>query len=128
MIYFTSTGVKYSFLKRSEKEKEGTKAERKLKHLKSGRSHADWEAEEHKVEFKTDVASFIWENANPNVEIIPLEETFEYYSYCIKEKNGSDKNINHINAFKKIIYKNLYPNIDVEYVFHPSNGIKYSLS
>ena len=30
-------------------------------------------------------------------------------------------------SFKKIIYRNLYPDIDVEYVFHPEDGIKYSL-
>ncbi|MES2394815.1 MAG: hypothetical protein V4549_02365, partial [Bacteroidota bacterium] len=127
MISFTSKGVTYSFLKRLKKEKEGTKAERKLKHFESGKSHAEWEAAEHKMEFKTDVINFIWENANPNVEIVPLEETFDYHSYTIKEKDGTDRNINHINAFKKIIYKNLYPNIDVEYVFHPTDGIKYSL-
>lgn len=127
MISFTSTGVNYSFLKRLTKEKEGTKAERKLKHFESGKTHAEWEAAEHKVEFKTDVIRFIWENANPNVEIVPLEETFDYHSYTIKEKDGSDRNINHINAFEKIVYKNLYPNIDVEYVFHPTDGIKYSL-
>lgn len=127
MINFSAKGVSYSFLKRLEKEKEGTKAERKLKHFKSGKSHAEWEAEEHKMEFQTDVLSFSWQNANPDVEIIPLEETFDYHSYTIKEKDGTEKNINHINAFKKIIYKNLYPNIDIEYVFHPTDGIKYSV-
>ena len=57
MINFTSKGVTYSFLKRWKKEKEGTKAERKLKHFQSGKSHAEWEAEEHKIDFKTDVVA-----------------------------------------------------------------------
>ena len=127
MINFSSKGVTYSFLQRSKKKKEGTKAERKQKHFKSGKSHAEWETEEHRMEIKTDVVSFVWENANPDVAIVPAEETFDYYSYTIKGKDGSDKNINHINAFKKITYKNLYPGIDAEYVFHPVDGIKYSL-
>ncbi len=29
--------------------------------------------------------------------------------------------------FKKLVYKNLYPNIDVQYVFHEGEGIEYSL-
>lgn len=127
MISFTSTGVTYSFLKRSKKEKTGTKAERKQKHFKSGKSHAEWEAEEHKLDFKADVINFVWESANPDVEIVPEELVTYHYSYNTKEKDGSEKNINYIKAFKKITYKNLYPNIDVEYVFHPTDGIKYSL-
>jgi len=39
---------------------------------------------------------------------------------------NSSQNIYNVPAYKKLIYTNLYPNIDVEYVFHPSQGIKYS--
>ncbi len=127
MISFTSKGVTYSFLKRWKKEENKNEREREREGLKSGKSHAEMEAEEHKMEFKTDFVSFVWENANPNVEIVPSEETFDYHSYTFKDKDGIEKNINHINAFKKIIYKNIYPNIDIEYVFHPTDGIKYSL-
>lgn len=35
--------------------------------------------------------------------------------------------IRNIKGYKKITYKNLYPAIDVEYVFHPESGIKYAL-
>ncbi|MES2286708.1 MAG: gliding motility-associated C-terminal domain-containing protein [Bacteroidota bacterium] len=127
MISFSSKGVTYSFLKRWKKEETENERVREHEALKNGRSHAEMEAEEHRMEFKTDVINFIWENANPNVEIVPLDETFDYYSYSIKEKDGTERNINHINAFKKLVYKNIYPNIDIEYVFHPTEGIKYSL-
>ncbi|MES2138434.1 MAG: T9SS type B sorting domain-containing protein [Bacteroidota bacterium] len=127
VISFTAKGVTYSFLKRWKKEETDNEKEREREGAKNGKSHAEMEAEEHKMQFKSDKVSFIWENANPNVEIVPVEETFDYYSYTIKEKDGSDRNVNHINAFKKIIYKNLYPNIDVEYIFHATDGIKYSL-
>lgn len=121
MIYFTSKGVTYSFLKRWKKEEDEKEHFEKIE---------DWkkkEEEERRMEYKTDVVSFVWENANPNTEVISLEETSDYHSYNIPQKDGSEKNINFIKGFKKIIYKELYPNIDVEYVFHPVDGIKYSL-
>ncbi|MES2286707.1 MAG: T9SS type B sorting domain-containing protein [Bacteroidota bacterium] len=127
VISFTAKGVTYSFLKRWKKDETENEEERQREGAENEKSHAEMEAEEHKMQFKSDEVSFIWENANPNVEIVPVEETFDYHSYTIKEKDGSDRNINHINAFKKIIYKNLYPNIDVEYVVDPMEGIKYSL-
>lgn len=125
MIYFTANGVTYSFLKRWKNEENGSERERK--NLKNGKSHAEMEAEERKMNVKTDVVSFYWENANPTVEIVPEGLTTNWFSYNIKEKDGSLKNINYIKAYRKIIYKNLYPNIDVEYLFHPDNGIKYTL-
>ncbi len=127
MIYFTSKGVSYSFLKRWQKEGKENEREREKESMKSGKSHAEMETEEHKMEFKTDVVNFNWENANPNVEIVPEELTSYWFSYTTKEKDGSEKNINFIKAYKKIIYKNIYPNIDIEYVFHPTEGIEYSL-
>ncbi len=127
MIYFTSTGVTYSFLKRWKKDGKESEAERERENSKSGKTHAEMEAEENKMEFKTDAVSTNWENTNADVEIVPEELTSSYYSYNVKEKDGSEKNINYIKAFKKIIYKNIYPNIDIEYVFHPTQGIKYSL-
>ncbi len=66
--------------------------------------------------------SIKWEGANPNAEVIAEDPVSFYYTY-----SGATSN-HKANAFKKIIYKNLYPNIDVEYFF-PSDkgGIKYSL-
>lgn len=125
MIYFTAKGITYSFLKRWKKEEKEN--EREQEEIKKGKTHSEIEIEEHKMEFKTDVVKFVWEDANSTVEIIPEEETNDYQSYNVKEKDGTEKNINHIKAFKKIIYKNIYPNIDVEYIFHPSDGIEYSL-
>ena len=127
MIYFTSKGLTYSFIKRWKKDDGENEAERERENLKSGKSRFEMEKEEHKMEFKTDVINSIWENSNPNVEIVPEEETSDYYSYTIKEANGNYKNINYIKAFRKITYKNLYPYIDVEYIFHPDGGIKYAL-
>ncbi len=125
MIYFTSQGITYSFLKRWKKEEKEN--EREHENSKGAKSHAEMEAEEHRMEFKTDAVNFIWENANTAAVIVPEEETKDYYSYTLKEKDGSVKNVNNIKGYKKLVYKNLYPGIDVEYVFHPDEGIKYTL-
>ncbi|TAL61715.1 MAG: hypothetical protein EPN85_04180, partial [Bacteroidetes bacterium] len=67
-----------------------------------------------------------WLGSNPNAEIIAEEPVSFYYTY-----GGAGRDTNttlKASACRKIIYKNLYPDIDVEYVFpKDSSGIKYSL-
>ncbi len=67
-----------------------------------------------------------WDGSNPNVQIIAEEETHDYHTYSYEE-NGESKNVSKARGYKKITYKNLYPNIDVEYTFHPETGIKYAI-
>ncbi len=123
MIYFSPNGVTYSFLKRWKNEASEKEEEEQIKNSEDWKKH---EAEEGKVEFKTAVVNMIWENSNPNVQVVGSEKTADYHSYTFKE-NNIEKNVNHINGFKKITYKELYPHIDVEYVFHPKNGVKYTI-
>ena len=123
-IYFTKNGISYQFIKREPKEKEMDEFEERIT------SFEEWkekEAEERKTSYETDVVSMIWENANTDVEIVAEDATIDYHSYTFNQKDGSVKNINNIKGFKKITYKNLYPGIDVEYVFHSESGIKYSI-
>lgn len=66
--------------------------------------------------------------ANSNVQIVVDEKTDFYYSYVIKDpitKNVINKN--NVDGYKKITYKNLYNNIDIEYTIHPQEGIKYNI-
>src|SRR5581483_11254324 len=37
------------------------------------------------------------------------------------------KSIDHIRGFKKLVYHNVYPGVDIEYTFHPETGIKYAV-
>jgi gliding motility-associated-like protein len=129
-IYFSANGLAYTFFEKivakeddEEREREERESHKKITKLE------DWiqkEKEEHKVKYKSDVVYLTWQNANPNPEIIASEKTDNYFSYSFREGN-EDKNINYINGYKKITYKNLYPNIDVEYTFHQTDGIKYAL-
>ena len=130
IIYFTSTGVTYSFKKIIKKESEQD-LEKELLHEKKELEKGDaefWnekEKEEKQVDFESDVVNMVWENSNPSTSVVAEELATEYYNYSV-QINGEYKNFNKIAAYKKITYKNLYPGIDVEYVFHNVEGIKYS--
>jgi gliding motility-associated-like protein len=66
--------------------------------------------------------------SNPNVEITSEGKTDNYYSYAMKDRETKETtNLNHINGYEKITYKNLYNNIDIEYFFHPDGGVKYNV-
>ncbi len=80
---------------------------------------------------RTNISELIfadWIGANENVEIISENITADYHSYAIKDPISKEiYNVNNINAFKKITYKNIYDNIDIEYIIHASGGIKYNV-
>ncbi len=126
--YFTKKGLTYSFLKTWKKEEESTKEKEKesKKKITSLEEYKKREADEHRLEYSTDQVAFEWENSNPDVQIIATDKFESYFSYTYKN-NGKETNENFIPGYQKITYKNLYPNIDVEYVFHPTTGIKYSI-
>ena len=115
MYYFSKKGIDYKFVQRKivDKAENMEKGERDEQHEKTS--------------FKTDQVSLSWEGANPNVQIITADPSSDYNSYSVKSGNA-ETNINFIKGYRKIIYKDLYPSIDVEYTFHPSGqGIKYAL-
>jgi gliding motility-associated-like protein len=62
------------------------------------------------------------------VEIEADYLTSDYHNYYFKQTNGEYKNVSYIKGYKKITYKNLYPNIDVDYMFSEKGGLKYSLT
>lgn len=119
MIYFTKKGLTYTFNKKIlNKEKESI--------FEKVKDFAEKEEKERHVETETDIVRYIWENANPDVEIVPDEIADGYYNYGVMVGN-TQKSINNIKAYRKLTYKNLYPGIDVEFIFHPVEGIKYSV-
>ncbi|MEO6883596.1 MAG: SprB repeat-containing protein, partial [Bacteroidia bacterium] len=115
-IYFTPEGLTY----RRDEPVKMTEAE-KEKYEKAG-----VEAELMQ-KTKTDYVSMHWLNANPNVQIVAENPVNNYFTYGdLRDKSG--KTTIKAFAYKKIIYKNIYPNIDVEYTFpEDKKGIKYSI-
>lgn len=76
----------------------------------------------------SELVDIFWIGANENVEIISENPTDYFYSYAVKDsKSGKVSNLKNVKGFKKIIYKNLYENIDIEYVIHPESGFKYNI-
>ncbi|HIP35720.1 MAG TPA: hypothetical protein EYG85_02585, partial [Crocinitomix sp.] len=76
----------------------------------------------------SELINVTWLNANENIDVIAEKELPNYYSYAIRTGKGNEVvNKNNVKGYEKIIYKNLYDNIDVEYIIHPEGGIKYNL-
>ncbi len=127
-IYFTKKGITYTLLEATKKQKDAREIERERREeFRSPEEHMRHEKEEHQLKVKSDQVTMLWQNANANVTIENTEVTSDYHNYYFKQADGEYKNVSNIKGFKKITYKNLYPNIDVEYVFHEKDGLKYSL-
>jgi hypothetical protein len=62
-----------------------------------------------------------WENSNSNIEIIESEQQSWYHSYGDEKLKSK--------CYKKLTYKNVYNNIDIEYVFtnDKTHGLKYNI-
>jgi gliding motility-associated-like protein len=131
-FYFTKSGVVYLLRERVEpNEREKEREEREMKErMKKGMTpeqHQQMEAEERRVIMKKDQLTTQWIGANPNVRMVVDEEVHATYSYCFNDKDGKLINKSAIPAFKKLTYKDLYPNIDVVYEIHKDGGVKYSV-
>lgn len=71
----------------------------------------------------THYASVLWGNSNTNVTVEAEGKQNNYYAY-----SGENNEPIKAPVYKKIIYKNLYPGIDVEYTFPKDReGIKYNI-
>lgn len=121
-IYFTNKGVIYSFTKLEPKQKSQQEEIHELEAMAgmTAIEHLEWERKERQGIRITDMVAMEWENANPNAEVIGIEKTEDYHSYSVKGKN-----INNLKAYRKILYKNIYAGVDLEYVFE-ARGLKYS--
>lgn len=120
-IYFTPSGTTYSFTKVTHKEKDRTKEEK-------FETTEEWlmaEKDEKRSIINADFAAFQWAGGNMGVELIPSEKRSDYFSYTNKNAAGEWINTNNIPGFSKLTYRNIYPGIDVEYTFHPTDGLKY---
>ena len=128
IIYFSPGGLTYHFRKteipkdEQEERESGLKGKKKM----TPEEWMEFERKERNGKVETDFINMQWENSNPDAKIISedLAEGYQSYSFYDGKKV---KNHNHLKGYKKLIYKNLYPNIDAEYIFHAQSGIKYSL-
>ncbi len=125
-IFFTKIGLTFR-LDKVEAENPYEERQRELARAQkaaAGKEFTRKEDEEREIE--TDVIHMAWLESNSSVEVIGLEVSEDYFSYTVSI-DDKVQNFNHIKGYKRLLYKNLYPNIDAEYEFHPQQGIKYKL-
>ncbi|MCC6690925.1 MAG: hypothetical protein IT235_05275 [Bacteroidia bacterium] len=120
-IYFTTHGLTWRYTK-SELPEEVL---REIEEEKQGKKEEKPGELEREIAEKTKTTVYLvnmeWLGANSDAELMAANPVPEYYTY------GDEKVFYKASAYKKLTYKNLYPSIDVEYVFHEKEGIKYSL-
>lgn len=105
--YFTPEGVVYKY------DKYPKNIEKKSK---------DGDENDEDIKPETSYSSYRWLGSNPNVTVEAKEEQSYYYTYA-----GANNATIKVNIFKKLVYHNIYPGIDVEYSFIQGKpGIEYS--
>jgi gliding motility-associated-like protein len=104
-IFFTKEGITFKVEKRTVSEEKNAGKE-----------------EEEKLRIEVFYVNMQWIGANPNRTVEVSDETQNYYTF-------GEKGYENIKArgYRKIIYKNLYDGIDVEYTIPEKGGIKYRI-
>ncbi len=128
---FTAAGVILEFsdikkARKSEAEKKA-RAERKKQGFNTLKEWQDFERAGTRLDITYDQLQVQWIGANPNALIVPGKKQLNHHSYSYENNAGKEVNVNNIPAYEMLTYKNLYPNIDVVYEFHPDGGFKYSV-
>ena len=128
-IFFTSKGLTYRFdkLVKSSETESGKKIEKIIGRLKFNKKNEKSESEEEMHgKILPQFLTLEWVGSNKNVEIIAENMVSNYFTYASaysKDKKTCIK----ARAFKMLIYKNLYSNIDLIYRMpQDSSGIEYS--
>ncbi|HXC06236.1 MAG TPA: hypothetical protein VNZ86_15870, partial [Bacteroidia bacterium] len=104
-----------------------------LIYLADAYPHSDGDKEENETAFrirkKEEVVHHHLCIAWPGSDHHAITEEIDACSFYFSASDVShpQRTINHIPAFKRIVYHNLYPGIDLEFSFHPEQGIKYTL-
>lgn len=110
-VYFTKNGVIYRFYEweRNPAKKKGDPSQPKYL-------------------LKQEFVEFEWVGSRNEVSVVAESPVHSTYTYAMRSDDRKTVyDISGIKGYEKILYKNLYPGIDVEFVFHPETGIKYSL-
>lgn len=122
-LYFSKQGIVF----RHDKEVVLTEEERlALKKNKTEDPEKKKKVRRPFIRFEPQTFSMTWENASPAVLVLP--ENKKSFVHTFPKVEGKNYSSYRASAFSKLTYKNLYPGIDVEYVF-PENkaGFKYNI-
>ncbi|MES2284644.1 MAG: PKD domain-containing protein, partial [Bacteroidota bacterium] len=104
--YFTATGITFVFSKTEKKGEDGNEGE----------------ADENKQLTEWEIVTMQWENPNPLMNISGKEKVNNYYTYG---KYADNSQYDHVSAYKKLFYSNIYEGVDAEFELPEEGGIKY---
>lgn len=107
--YFTASGITFLF---SQTEK--------ISHKKEGAKKK--EAHEEKPSITWEIVTMKWVNSNPSMHISAKEKVNNYYTYG---RYADNSQYDHVSAYKKLYYSNIYEGVDAEFEFPEKGGIKY---
>jgi hypothetical protein len=124
-IFFGEKGIAYNFLEIQKKSRD-ERAEIMNAGVKTFDEHKQKERLAGKFLVKSDQINMAWGQASESFQITGVHPTHDYHSYTYRDQNNLSKNINYVKGYEYIIYKNIYPNIDIKYEVHPIIGVKYA--
>ncbi len=123
--YFTNSGVFYKVFNRVQVTEEEYEREMKKKGGTNFEENEPGEKDKPKFIVKSSLVEMNWIGGNDHAKIYGKEQTGNYFNFYMPEIDR-DKVIGYVNGFKKLVYENIYPFIDIEYSVHPEKGLKYS--
>lgn len=68
-----------------------------------------------------------WDGKSATSELQAVGQRTDRHTYSILQTDRSEKQVENVSGFEKLIYRSVYPNIDIEFTFHEIEGFKYDL-
>lgn len=124
-IFFGEKGVTYSFRQVKKKTREEREAIMSAG-APSFAEHKQMERLVGKFMVRQDEVNMTWGAASNAPKISGIHPRSDYHGYSYTAADGSSAHVGQVKGFEKLIYTDVFPNIDVEYTVHPEVGVKYA--
>jgi gliding motility-associated-like protein len=121
-VFLTDAGPIYELTQIDKKKLKELQKEKEREHKKW---HGDKEEELESLQTIGTSTTVKWVGANPHPVIEPVNKSTGYFTF-LTGKTEQDLNSIVTDGFKKVLYHDVYPGIDVEYSFPDKGGIKYN--
>ncbi len=110
MILFTNKGFSFRFARKNKN----------TLRKRGQRSEARFHEERELIEVK-------WAGADPNLKLRAELMADDHSTYAMLQAGRTTTHVEDVRGYRKLVYENLYPNIDVEFTIHEIEGIKYNV-
>jgi gliding motility-associated-like protein len=131
-VFLTDAGPVYKLIKADEKAKKEIYEEwdrKKKLEIENDGARENVEDEKPGIPTFHSFTTVHWIGANPRPLIEAVDKNTGTYNYIAGTSSANKGDIHSIvtEGFKKIVYHDMYPGIDVEYTFPDKGGIEYDL-